>query len=147
MKLKNEEYYANWHSCFLLQYHLVLVTKFRHPVITGDIEKELKDYTKCFFERRELVLQEMKCMPDHVHILFDAMPQINLAELVNAYKTATSRRLRKRYPEALNHYYWKPYFWSLSYFIGSVSERSVQAVKITFKTKKTRGRQSTTSNP
>nr|WP_298060605.1 transposase [uncultured Blautia sp.] len=55
MKLKNEEYYTNRHSCFLLQYHLVLVTKFRYPVITGDIEKELKDYTKCFFERRELV--------------------------------------------------------------------------------------------
>lgn len=54
---------------------------------------------------------------------------MNLAELVNAYKTATSRRLRKLYPEALNHYYWKPYFWNLSYFIGSVSERSVQAVK------------------
>ena len=75
-------------------------------------EKELKDYTKCFFERRDLVLQEMECMPDHIHILFDAMPQMNLAELVNAYKTATSRRLRKLYPEALNHYYWKPYFWS-----------------------------------
>lgn len=66
---------------------------------------------------------------NHIHILFDAMPQINLAELVNAYKTATSRRLRKQYPEVLNRYYWKPYFWSLSYFIGSVSECSVQAVK------------------
>lgn len=131
MKLKKEEYYTNRHSCFLLQYHLVLVTKFRHPVITDEVEEELKAYTKCFFERREreLVLQEMECMPDHIHIFFDAMPQINLAELVNAYKTATSRRLRKLYPEALSRYYWKPYFWSLSYFIGSVSDRSVQAVK------------------
>ena len=129
MKLKSEGYYTNRHSCFLLQYHLVLVTKFRHPVITDEVEAELKSYTKCFFERRELVLQEMECMPDPIHIFFDAMPQINLAELVNAYKTATSRRLRKLYPEALSRYYWKPYFWSLSYFIGSVSDRSVQAVK------------------
>ena len=129
MKLKKEEYYTNRHSCFLLQYHLVLVTKFRHPVITDEVEEELKSYTKCFFERRELVLQEMECMPDHIHIFFDAMPQINLAELVNAYKTATSRRLRKLYPEALSRYYWKPYFWSLSYFIGSVSDHSVQTAK------------------
>ncbi|MDO4454842.1 MAG: IS200/IS605 family transposase [Eubacteriales bacterium] len=129
MKLKKEGYYTNRHRCFLLQYHLVLVTKFRHPVITDEVEEELKAYTKCFFERRELVLQEMECMPDHIHILFDGMPQINLAELVNAYKTATSRRLRKLYPEALSRYYWKPYFWSLSYFIGSDSDRSVQAVK------------------
>ena len=131
MKLKSEGYYTNRHSCFLLQYHLVLVTKFRHPVITDEVEEELKAYTKCFFERREreLVLQEMECMPDHIHIFFDAMPQINLAELVNAYKTATSRRLRKLYPEALSRYYWKPYFWSLSYFIGSVSDHSVQTAK------------------
>ena len=130
-KLKNEGYYTNRHSYFLLQYHLVLVTKFRHPVITDEVEKELKAYTKCFFKRREreLVLQEMECMPDPIHIFFDAMPQINLAELVNAYKTATSRRLRKLYPEALSRYYGKPHFWSMSYFIGSASDRSAQAAK------------------
>ena len=32
------EYYTNRHSCFLLQYHIVLVTKYRHPVLTGDVK-------------------------------------------------------------------------------------------------------------
>lgn len=29
---KKNDYYVNQHSCFLLQYHLVLVTKYRKPV-------------------------------------------------------------------------------------------------------------------
>ncbi|MBQ8994227.1 MAG: transposase, partial [Oscillospiraceae bacterium] len=33
------------------------------------------------------------------------------------------------YPDEVSKYYWKLYFWSLSYFIGSVSDRTVSAVK------------------
>lgn len=72
----------------------------------------------------------MECMPDHVHILFDAKPNMNLAELVKALKSASSRRImRKLFTKELDRYYWKPYFWSLSYFIGSVSDRTKKTVK------------------
>ncbi len=32
-KKDNTDYYINRHSCFLLQYHIVFVTKYRHPVV------------------------------------------------------------------------------------------------------------------
>ena len=129
MRINVSGYYTNRHSCFLLSYHLVLVTKYRKPVITGDIETRLKAYTEKYFKDRGCVIQTIECMPDHIHILFDAPPQINLAEFVNAYKSASSRRIRAEYPEEVSKYYWKPYFWSLSYFIGSVSDRTMPAVK------------------
>jgi putative transposase len=105
------------------------VTKYRHPVITGDLERYLLFYTKEYFKERGMVIQEIESMPDHMHILFDAPPQINLADFINAFKSASSRKVRQNYPEQLKHYYWKPYFWSLSYFIGSVSEKTTSAVK------------------
>lgn len=37
-KKENTDYYVHRHSCFLLQYHIVLVTKYRHPVLTGDVK-------------------------------------------------------------------------------------------------------------
>ena len=129
MKLKPSGYYVNRHSCFLLQYHLVLVTKYRKPVIVGDIEKRLKSYTEQYFNDRDCVIQAFECMPDHIHILFDAPPHINLADFVNAFKSASSRRIRSEFPDFLANYYWKPYFWSLTYFIGSVSDRTTLAVK------------------
>ena len=39
-KAKGKPYYTNNHSCFLLSAHLVLVTKYRNPVLQG----EVKDY-------------------------------------------------------------------------------------------------------
>ena len=129
MRINRSGYYVNRHSCFLLQYHLVLVTKYRKPVISGEIEERLKAYTKKYFIDRDCMIQAFECMPDHIHILFDAPPQINLAEFVNAYKSASSRRIRTEFPAEVSKYYWKPYFWSLSYFIGSVRDRTASAVK------------------
>ena len=46
-------------------------------------------------------LQAFEIMPDHVHFLFDALPQVNLAEFVNALKSASSRMVRKEHGDAL----------------------------------------------
>ncbi len=130
MRLKEDGYYVNQHSCFLLQYHLVLITKYRHPVITGNLEVWLKEYIQQYFKQKGLFIQAMECMPDHVHILFDASPNLNLANFVNAFKSASSRLVRKQFSAQLAPYYWKPYFWSMSYFLGTVSDRTKQAVAI-----------------
>lgn len=128
MRLRKDGYYVNQHSCFLLQYHLVIVTKYRHPVITGALEEWLKTYTAEYFAQRHIIIQSMEFMPDHIHVLFDAPPSINLSEFINAYKSASSRKVRQVFQLQLAHYYWKPYFWSTSYFIGTVSERTKEAV-------------------
>ena len=83
-----------------------------------------------------MVIQAVETMPDHMHILFDAPPQINLADFVNAFKSASSRKVRQHFSKQLKSYYWKPYFWSLSYFIGSVSEKTTAAVKQTIQHQK-----------
>lgn len=129
MRFLKSGYYVNRHSCFLLQYHLVLVTKYRYPVMQGDLEKALREYTVLYFKERDMTIQAFECMPDHIHILFDAKPNMDMSEFINAYKSASSRRMRKLFSEELNKYYWKPYFWSLSYFVGTVSERTTHAVK------------------
>ena len=89
MKLRADGYYVNRHSCYLLQYHLVHVTKYRKPVITGNLEKALKGYTLQYFKDRDIPVHAMETMPDHIHILFDAPPQMNLAEFINAFSVIT----------------------------------------------------------
>ena len=56
MFLKQCGYYVNRHSCFLLQYHLVLVTKYRHPVIRRQLETALRNYTETYFKDRNLTI-------------------------------------------------------------------------------------------
>lgn len=129
MKQVNDGYYVNRHSCFLLQYHLVLVTKYRRPVMKNALRDRMTAALKDFFARWEFPILQMEVCADRVHILFEASPSIKLSDFVNGLKTYTSRKIRREYSNELAKYYWKPYFWSLSYFVATVSDRSVSAVK------------------
>lgn len=129
-KKKGESYYTNRHSCFLLQYHMVLVTKYRHPVIDGVVKTCLYSKIRSIFKERGLEILELNGEADHVHILFEADPLTAPGELANVLKTQTSRFVRKAYGETiLKKYYWKPYFWSESYFVTTVGENSLVAVR------------------
>ncbi len=75
-----------------------------------------------------MIIQEMKCTTDHMHILLDAPQNMNSANFGNAFKSASSSLVRKQFSVQLAPYYWKPYFWSMSYFLGTVSDRTKQAV-------------------
>ena len=125
------EYHRNRHSIYKLQYHLAVVTKYRHPVLTGEIANRLIQIS------HEVIEDDWKCRileintdKDHVHLLFEASPQTQLSTLVNNYKTVTSRLLRKEFSSALKKYYGKDLFWSDSYFLSTVSETTEEAVRL-----------------
>ena len=130
VKKNGQSYYTNRHSCFLLQYHMVLVTKYRHPVLTGGVKDLVYRTIREIFEERGLVILEMNGEADHIHILYEADPFTSPGELVNVMKTKTSRYARKQYGDTvLKNYYRKPLFWSDSYFVATVSENTLSVVK------------------
>lgn len=121
---------TNCHSVFDLKFHLVIVTKYRHPVINSELKDYLISETKRLFEQNwGLEIIEVNTGKDHIHILFSSKPHINLANLVNNYKTVTSRLIRKNFSKELSEYYYKPYFWNRSYFISTVSDVSEELIR------------------
>ena len=125
-----QSYYTNRHSCFLLQYHMVLVTKYRHPVLTGEVKDLVYSVINSIFEERGLNILEINGEADHIHILFEADPFTAPGELIQVVKTKTARFARREYADSLlKPYYWKPYFWSDSYFVTTVSENSLSTVQ------------------
>ena len=130
VKKKGQSYYTNRHSCYLLQYHMVLVTKYRHPVLTGGVKDVVYQTIRDIFREKGLVILEMNGEADHVHILYEADPFTSPGELANIVKTKSSRFARKNYGDTiLKKYYLKPLFWSDSYFVATVSENSLTMVK------------------
>ena len=110
-------------------YHLVVVTKYRHPVINGAFKDRLTELTYRIFEENfQCYVNEVNTDKDHIHILFEAPPQVALSSLVCSYKTVTARLLRKEFAEYLAPFYWKPYLWSRSYFVCTVSERNHELI-------------------
>ena len=121
---------TNRHSCYDLEYHLVVVTKYRHPVITKALRKRLISISKQLLTKNwSCTINSINTDKDHIHILLEIPPQVKISTLINNYKTVTSRMLKKEFKDELKPFYWKEAFWSDTYFISSVSERSHTMIK------------------
>ena len=105
---------TNNHSVFLLYYHLVLVTKYRRKVINDNISNRLKEIFEKIQGNYNIILQEWNYDKDHIHILFKAHPNTEISKFINAYKSASSRLIKKEFPE-IKEQLWKEYFWSRSF--------------------------------
>ena len=126
---KVESYYVNRHSCFLLQYHLVLVTKYRKKVFNREMEIFLTTFIQSMMNKNDCQLLEINYDDNHVHILFEAPVTLSLPKFINGMKSTSSRMIRKAFSEHLKQFFRKPVFWSRSYFICSVSEHTTEVVR------------------
>lgn len=119
---------TNKHSVFLLYYHLVLVVKYRRQVINGTISSRLKEIFERIQPNHHIQLQEWNHDRDHIHILFTARPSTCLSKFINAYKSASSRLIKKEYPE-IKKRLWKGYFWSRSYCLLTTGGAPIEMIK------------------
>jgi len=118
----------NNHSVFLLYYHLVLVTKYRRKVIDDIISNRLKEIFEKIQDNYNITLQEWNHDKDHVHILFKAYPNSELSKFISAYKSASSRLIKKEYPK-IKEQLWKEYFWSRSYCLLTTGGAPIEVIK------------------
>lgn len=119
---------TNNHSVFLLYYHLVLVTKYRRKVINDNISNRLKEIFEKIQGNYNIILQEWNYDKDHIHILFKAHPNTEISKFINAYKSASSRLIKKEFPE-IKELLWKEYFWSRSFCLLTTGGAPIEIIK------------------
>ena len=112
-----------------LKAHLVLTTKYRRKAFTLEMLKRLEDILVDLLEKWDCKLVEFNGEEDHVHLLFQYHPDLQLSKLVNNIKSVTSRRLRQEYAEHLEKFFWKDVFWNGSYFVASCGGVTITALR------------------
>lgn len=123
-------YDTNKHSVFLLQYHLILVVKYRRAAIDNEICARLKEIFEYIGEKEQYQLKiiEFNHDIDHLHILFKAQPKSELSKFINAYKSASSRLIKQEFPD-LKQKLWKEAFWSRSFFLATTGGVTLETLK------------------
>ena len=118
------------HSVFNIQLHIVFVTKYRKAVINKAILEKLRQIFERLCEKRLNILVEFSGEVDHVHLLVSMHPDNNISNFIASIKAASSRLVRKEFPEHLKKFYWgKPMFWSNSYCAISCGGASLEVLK------------------
>ena len=118
------------HSSFSLQYHLILVVKYRKNVFTEDsIISSVKTIFDKIASGFDVDIIECECGLDHVHILFRSKPTLDTTKFINILKGHASREIRKIYKDFLKDKLWGDHFWSPSYFLATTGNVTVDILK------------------
>ncbi|MDA2303252.1 IS200/IS605 family transposase [Bacillus cereus group sp. MYBK95-2] len=119
---------SNNHSVFLLYYHLVLVVKYRRNVFDNDMSDYAKDMFVRLSENYNITLVEWNHDVDHVHILFKAHPNTEMTKFINAYKSTSSRLIKRDFPQVKKKL-WKEMFWARSFCLLTTGGSPIDVVK------------------
>lgn len=112
----------------MLRYHLIMCVKYRRKVINDTISNRLRDIFIRIGKDYHITVEEWNHDRDHVHILFRGQPHSELSKFLNAYKSASSRLIKKEFPE-IRKSLWKEMFWSKSYCLLTTGGASADIIR------------------
>jgi putative transposase len=114
---------------YSIQYHIVWCVKYRHPILTNEVEKRLFEILYKIAEDNKF--QILECNGDnHIHLLINCSPQHYIPDMIKALKGVSARLLMKEYGDDLKKKLWGGHLWNPSYFVATVSENTEEQVRI-----------------
>lgn len=105
---------VNDHSVSNLSAHIVWVTKYRYPVLKGDIQIRCRSLLVQICDSEDVRILKGVVSKDHIHMHIEYRPSQKISELVKLMKGRTSRKLQMEFPELKNRY-WGRNFWAIGY--------------------------------
>jgi putative transposase len=119
---------SNHHSVFLLTYHLIFCVKYRRKAIDDQIAARIKEIGEYIGSSYHITFMEYNHDQDHIHILFKAHPKTEISKYINAFKSASSRLIKKDFPQ-VRQILWKEMFWSQSFCLLTTGGAPLEILK------------------
>ncbi len=98
-------------------------------MFTGELLDACETVMRAVCDDFGVVLVEFNGEPNHVHLLIEYPPTVQLSKLVNSLKGVSARMLRRDHWDTIRPYLWGDHFWSPSYFAGSVGGAPIDILR------------------
>lgn len=105
-----------------------MVVKYRRKVFDEDISDRARRIFEYISPKYGITLDEWNHDEDHVHVMFRAQPKSEISKFINAYKSASSRIIKKEYPE-IREKLWKECFWSQSFCLLTAGGAPIEVIR------------------
>jgi len=122
------EYRSGSHSKYDLKIHLVWITKYRKPILKGEIADRIRHIVREICNANEVIIIKGHVSSDHIHLLLSYPPRLSISKLVQYLKEKTSRKLLQEYG-LLRKQFWGQHIWARGYFVVSVGTMTDEIVK------------------
>jgi putative transposase len=102
--------------------HIVVSTKGHQPLITEHIGGELYAYVMSIFSSHNCPVVRIGGHNDHIHILCNLARTISISELMEQFKSSSSKWIKTKKPEI------ESFYWQNGYGVFSVSQSNAKTV-------------------
>jgi putative transposase len=123
-----DDYRHGAHSVFSIHLHLVWITKYRKPVLVGDIALTTRDLLREICRANAVEIIKGHVSRDHVHLFVSIPPQLAISRFVQKLKGKSSHKLLHTFP-SLRRQYWGRHFWARGYFCCSSGNVTDEIIK------------------
>jgi putative transposase len=106
------------HAVWDCKYHLVWITKYRYPVLVGDVGLRARELLREIARSLEMRIYAGAINRDHVHLLIGIPPNVSVSRAVQFLKGKSSHRLLREFA-ALKKRYWGQHLWARGYWVAS----------------------------
>ena len=121
-------YRKSAHTVYLVQYHFVFITKYRKPVLKGDIAHQVRDLIREICRSNDIEIVRGHVRPTHVHLMLSVPPSLSPSRVMQAIKGKTSHHMLKD-SRRLRKEFWGRHLWARGYFVattGNVTDEVVE---------------------
>jgi len=113
-----KNYRRTSHSVYDLKVHLVWITKYRKPVLFGNVATRLRDLVREICKSLDVEILKGHVSKDHVHLFVSMPPYLSVSDLVKRVKGKTSWKLMSE-NRKLWKQFWGRHLWARGYFAAS----------------------------
>lgn len=113
-----KNYRTTSHAVYDIKFHLVWITKYRKPVLYGEVAVRVRDLIREICKSMDVEIIKGHVSRDHLHLLISAPPHLSVSKLVQGLKGKTSRKLLSEY-KRLAAQFWGRHLWARGYFVAS----------------------------
>ena len=113
-----ENYRKTSHSVYDIKYHVVWITKYRKPVLHGEIAIRLRDLIRESCKSLEVEIIKGHVSKDHVHLLLSVPPHLSASKLLQSIKGRTSRKMLQQFRRVRKEF-WGRHLWARGYFVAT----------------------------
>ena len=116
--MSDNRYRKGAHTVYDIKYHVVWVTKYRFPVLKGEMALRAREVIREVCMQHDVTILKGHVSRDHIHLLVSAPPRLSASKMMQYIKGKSSRRLQQEYP-TLRKRYCGRHLWARGYFCAS----------------------------
>jgi len=113
-----QHYRKTSHSVYDLKYHLVWITKYRKPILSGEIARRLRELVRGYCKEIDVEILTGHVSQDHVHLFVSVPPHIAVSQVLQKIKGKSSYKLLREF-KTLSRQFYGRHLWARGYFAAS----------------------------